>query len=342
MTSASTANSARTPPTTTELLVAFGCFHFMFLPVVILVIVVGFGLWYAPTLVFMGVVVPYYSWIWSQGLHRKSGTPLSTPHRQHFLEWIFAPLRKHLNLTLHADPQLLAMEQKEPSNNNINESPQYILAVFPHGVQADFRVLADGLLHQVLPQTHGKVRTLAASVLFAIPYVREMVLATGGVDANRKTAQHCLQQGLTLQILVGGQQEQLRTQPGQEKVYLRRNRLGFCKLALRHGVPLVPVYVFGNNDHYQTQPWLLPLQLWVLQTLGISLTFASGLWGSPACPQPIATTLVFGPPLVVPQVDDPTPKQVEKVHEEFVQALIRLFDQHKERLGYGDRTLEII
>jgi hypothetical protein len=35
------------------------------------------------------------------------------------------------------------------------------------------------------------------------------------------------------------------------------------------------------------------------------------------------------------------PDQVDAVHAEFMTALQQLFDQHKHRLGYSDRQLEI-
>ena len=37
---------------------------------------------------------------------------------------------------------------------------------------------------------------------------------------------------------------------GQEVMYLRK-RLGFVRLALKHGVPLVPAFAFGQSDAYR-------------------------------------------------------------------------------------------
>jgi hypothetical protein len=74
------------------------------------------------------------------------------------------------------------------------------------------------------------------------------------------------------------------------------------------------------------------------------------MWRSPFCPLPQTTTIVFGEPLTFQSIattaDDACPstddEQLDAAHRAFMDALIKLFDTHKERLGYGDRTLEIV
>ena len=117
-----------------------------------------------------------------------------------------------------------------------------VFAFFPHGVNSDFRVLMDGMMYDAFPATYekgGPARTLAATVLFQIPGIRQLSLATACVDAGRKTATRCLKAGYSLMLCPGGQDEQLETIYGRERVYLKR-RAGFIRLAIIHGVPVVP------------------------------------------------------------------------------------------------------
>ena len=139
----------------------------------------------------------------------------------------------------------------------------------------------------------------------------------------------------------GGQQEQLRTTHGKEIVYLKR-RKGFVKLALEFGVPLVPVYIFGSSDAYYTSQFALSTRLAIVKYLGISITLGQGYLWSSHCPLPVDTTIVFGEPIVVTKVEKPTAEQVDALHAKFISELRRLFDEHKDSLGYGDRILEIV
>jgi 2-acylglycerol O-acyltransferase 2 len=208
-------------------------------------------------------------------------------------------------------------------------------------------------------------RTLAASVLFWIPLVREIAVRTGCVPASRRVADQLLNsRGCNLLVLPGGQQEQIRTECGREKVYVR-NRKGFVGLALRHGVPVVPAYAFGASDYYATRAPLgalgLGLRRLVLRALGVALPpLYWGRCGSACCPRPVRTTVVFGRPLDLNRIAaPPLPKdggtedchplvaeeedrrRVDAAHAAFVEALVELFEGNKVRLGYGDRTLHV-
>merc|ERR1719395_274078 len=104
-------------------------------------------------------------------------------------------------------------------------------------------------MYDAFPKVHAKgaPRTLAASILFKIPGVRTVTLKTGCVDAGRSTANRCLRQGLSLMLCPGGQDEQIETIYGRERVFLRK-RAGFVRLAIIHGVPVVPAFCFGSSD----------------------------------------------------------------------------------------------
>lgn len=53
---------------------------------------------------------------------------------------------------------------------------------------------------------------------------------------------------------------------GKEVLYLKK-RMGFIKLALRNGVPLVPAYVFGASDTFRTSDFLRKTRLALVKNL---------------------------------------------------------------------------
>ena len=126
---------------------------------------------------------------------------------------------------------------------------------------------------------------------------------------------------------------------------------------MKHNVPIIPCYIFGVSDyHYTNNQWLFGPRRWIQKRFGVALPFAIGYWGS-MCPLPVKTTVVVGAPLRFAEITSPgdggdggggsspkqpTQKEIDFAHQQFCLALSDLFDQHKTRLGYGDRQLEIV
>ena len=148
-------------------------------------------------------------------------------------------------------------------------------------------------------------------------------------------------------VCPGGQDEQMETIYGRERVFLRK-RAGFIRLAMIHGVPVVPAYCFGNSDLYYTSRMLHGLRMAILRTLQIALPLYSGGWGLFAYPTPrgfplpVPNNVVFGAPLSFQQKADPSKEEVQACHEQFVVALTALFDAHKAEFGYAERKLEVL
>jgi 1-acyl-sn-glycerol-3-phosphate acyltransferase len=292
------------------------------------------GAYHYPKEIGLLVLFPYYTYVLllsststSDGASWRSFSKNFPPFRY---------MREYLSLTLVADEELAKADAKKDA--------QFVFAVFPHGSNADFRVLMDGMLDSVLPGSAERTKTLAASVLFRIPLVREFALWTGCVDARRSVAESLLRRGRSIMVMPGGQAEQIRTVFGREIVYLNQ-RKGFIKIAIKHpGVQVVPVYAFGASDYYQTSSAYFQARLWLVKNLGISIPLAWGLWGSLVCPHPVPTTIVFGKPLSFTSKEPghPTNEELDAAHDTFCNALVELFDRNKERLGYGDRKLEIL
>ncbi|KAK1336129.1 hypothetical protein QTO34_003929 [Cnephaeus nilssonii] len=160
------------------------------------------------------------------------------------------------------------------------------------------------------------------------------------VTSDKECAAHVLNRkggGNLLGIIVGGAQEALNARPGAYKLLLR-NRKGFVKLALMHGVPLVPVFSFGENelfDQVENSPgsWLRWIQNQLQKVMGISLPLFHGRgifqysFGLLPYRRPIAT--VVGKPIEVQQIPQPSQEEVDKLHQHYIDELCNLFEAHK-------------
>jgi hypothetical protein len=76
-------------------------------------------------------------------------------------------------------------------------------------------------------------------------YLLQILLLFGCVDASAATCHYNLKRKRSVLIFVGGEKEQLMTEPGNHKVYLL-NRKGFVKLALQYGCDLVPMVCYAS------------------------------------------------------------------------------------------------
>jgi hypothetical protein len=127
------------------------------------------------------------------------------------------------------------------TQTELNDDQQYIFCAFPHGACTVQHILTMTNGCGMLSTVHkGDRRDLAASILFFIPFVRDLLLWLGNVDASSKTAHYNLKKGRSLLIFIGGEREQLLTCPGKHSIFLSE-RKGFIKLALEYGIPLVPM-----------------------------------------------------------------------------------------------------
>lgn len=228
----------------------------------------------------------------------------------------------------------------------LDPAQQCIFAAHPHGIATwnHFLTMTDGCRFLSSSYPHPRL-DLGATVLFFIPFFKDILLWLGCVDAGAATAHAILARGYSTLIYIGGEKEQILTERGKDIVVVRP-RKGFCKLALQHDCPIVPVYAFGENDLYRTFNYLKDFQLWVASTFKLAFPPCWGVPFLPFLPLPLPVTVVMGEPLP-PRVGnkmgtsgggngkgvEPTREEVEELHARYVEALAKLFNAHKVRQG---------
>lgn len=94
-----------------------------------------------------------------------------------------------------------------------------------------------------------------APILFKIPILGELFTLANARPVDKRTMETILghRNGSTIAVQPGGIKEQAATRHDQEQAFFPR-KLGFIRLAIRHQTPLMPLYLFGEN---QVFPFLL-------------------------------------------------------------------------------------
>ena len=228
----------------------------------------------------------------------------------------------------------------------LDKGRHYIFCIHPHGVLAleryAFWASRAARWDTVFPGI--ETRDLCATALMLVPGSRTWCLLTGAVLADRPVAAGVLRDTPhSLLMYPGGEREQMATEYGRDKVWVRRHR-GFVRLALENGAPLVPCYMFGVTSQYRVSSLLGGFRTWLQRTFAVALPLFYGrsplLFWLPSGERPV--TAVFGAPVEVVRTEHPTDEQIDEVMEKYVAALTKVYDDNKERFGCKDSTLEVI
>jgi 1-acyl-sn-glycerol-3-phosphate acyltransferase len=145
---------------------------------------------------------------------------------------------------------------------------------------------------------------MAYDLLFAVPGVGAFLRQLGVVPASTGGAESALARGACVLVYPGGDLEACRPWTQRNQVYFA-GRKGFVRLALRCGVPVVPVVAHGGHhavvvlsrgDRLARGIGLRTLRINVFPILA-GFPFGVGSILTPPLPMPAHLTLEFLPPL---------------------------------------------
>merc|ERR1712151_549952 len=232
---------------------------------------------------------------------------------------------------------------------NLNSDSQYVFGVHPHGIHCwplSLFSATKSPFFERFPNVRPCIG-LAASVLFMMPYVRELFLVMGYCDAGRSTAQRVLKSGRNLYVCTGGEAESMLTEKGKDRVVLE-DRKGFIRLALSHGADIVPIYGCGVTEAYKTYTIGWTFRKWIQKNFNLALPIFHGIFFGMPYSHPIS--VLVGKPIPTPKPEKigekPNDKLVDEYHQKYMKALKDLFDEYKvkdEVIGYDEsRVLEIV
>eukprot|EP00611_Tribonema_gayanum_P019149 TRINITY_DN325_c0_g3_i4.p1 TRINITY_DN325_c0_g3~~TRINITY_DN325_c0_g3_i4.p1 ORF type:complete len:351 (-),score=64.56 TRINITY_DN325_c0_g3_i4:234-1286(-) len=306
------------------------CMHLMFsafwvggafTPFIVLALLYGIGGWVGKALtgaIAFIIVYPYIVRVrewpafrraipgWGQHYHRQVAYHMEAPH------------------------EVLA-------GSNEGLTPGTLMCYHPHGVLSWSFILNGGFRKEFEPGLG-----LVVDGLYHTPFFRWFIADwTKAVQAaNKPNFQRLMKSKALIGLIPGGLEEATISCKGKDRVYLKA-RKGFIKYALEFGYTIVPVYCFGECDTYHNLQGLWRLRLW-LNSLKMPGVCFWGTWWCPLLPIPSNINTVFGKPFRVPQIDHPTPEDINKWHALYVQELKALYDRHKHQFASNpNQELEV-
>lgn len=241
-------------------------------------------------------------------------------------------------------------------SQELEATRKYVFGYHPHGIisHGAFAAFATEALgfSQLFPGITNTLLTLDGN--FKLPLYREYALRMGLASVSRDSCENILSKGgkngegmgRAITIVVGGARESLESKPGTMRLVVRR-RQGFVKLAIRTGADLVPVLGFGENEIYEqldphAHPWLHKFQLLVKKTMGwtVPIFHARGIFNYDVGMMPYRRpmNIVVGRPIRVVQSKHPDREYVDRVHGEYIEELMRIWNEHKDT--FAKRRLE--
>lgn len=227
---------------------------------------------------------------------------------------------------------------------------QSILAFVPHGIFPFGYGFA--FLPYITQKVFGSMRPVVATATSLAPILRDFLIWCNKVDASSTSVENSLRNGNRLGINPGGIDEifigypKPGTHPHTEYCIVRK---GFLRMALKHGIPVYPIYCFGATKMFRRLQ--LPLLERISHYLRVSIVVFYGVLGLPI-PYRQKLMYVIGNPIVPPtsrfNTDSvSTSSSIDEnvlieMHRQFCAELSRIFDRHKESYGWNHKTLEIL
>ena len=260
-------------------------------------------------------IIPLYLPFYLDGAEFTGNYKLSNNH----------PIRKNLyKLFQYSSQEIYIKDQglylNEPS----------LLGIHPHGLiplglvnNFSLNPKRKEIFLRHLPHAFNSGMGTGATFNFFFPIIREFYLIIGAIDCSKPIIKKFLNKNFTVGVFIGGGRECKYSGIGKTNLIINK-RLGFFKLALETGRPVVPIYTFGENNFFNA----FNVQNFFLFELFHRLT---GLWfplGYFSFKKTKIIT-VIGDPIFVNKVENPTTKDIINLQNKYKKNLVELFDYYK-------------
>lgn len=215
----------------------------------------------------------------------------------------------------------------ESGAGGCDQSRRYMITWHPHGfiVYCPIFILAEKSI--VGTPVGSPWHCTGAPAIFKLPILGELLTLINGRPVDKKSLDSILARGGTIAVQPGGIHEQAATCHDQEQAFFAK-KLGFIRMAIREGTPLLMMYAFGENQLFRRVDGMDWLTKFIYKTTGLTLPIWTGKWGIPQAPFPIKTNVHvrWGEPVEVgPAEEDPSEERVEEVFQRYLRELQKVF-----------------
>jgi len=222
----------------------------------------------------------------------------------------------NLNRFLYKDVEIL---EEAP----ISDKRSSLICLHPHGLTSHHC----GFLINYLLKRNIDFRITFDAWDFKIPLNFTYNVFKGLVPASEKTYRWAFENNISLFVTPGDTPEYWETDNPNTMV-LTPNK-SFFKMALKNGMPIVPIYVYNLHKSFKTYPNLMKIRnsyKWLKSIFNIH--FFTGRLGLPI---PFKTNLRYaiGKTIEVGKNENPSWKEVDELVEKYSKAYIELFNRHK-------------
>lgn len=217
----------------------------------------------------------------------------------------------------------------------------YMVAEVPHGIFPFGQAMS--LIGPFSQQVFDKLRTVTVSAAFYFPFVRDLLIGTDSILADKTSISTALSKKQNLMIIPGGIGEMFYSDLGDE-VALLNNRKSFIKLAIENGAAVIPIYIFGNSGTFHMMPGFKYLET-VSRRLQVAIAPFYGRFLLPFFPNLIPLLYIVGKPLRWNKTSTPTKEEVNAAHGMFVSSIRSLYEKYRgiyDNGGWANKSLHII
>lgn len=266
-----------------------------------------------------------------------------------FTKWRLGDLKRAGDAPSAIEPQWLSLLQcrflrfyawcmgvslKSESGEGMHCDPsrRYMITWHPHGfvVFCPIFLLAE---KSIVGEPQGaRWHCTGAPVMFQFPVVGEVLQILGGRPVDKKTLEGILSAGGTVAVQPGGMNEQAATRHDQEQAFFPAN-LGFIRMAIKNGMPLLLMYAFGENQLYKRSGNVDgkrgALTDMIKRLTGMTFPIVTAKFGIPMAmlmPRKTDIHVRWGAPVEVgPPEENPSDERVEEVFTRYLDELQRVF-----------------